>query len=89
MSAAHPTRGVAGADGSAPLPACEPLARHNPHFDRLSLFVCMYKSFVINRLNQDNKLNYKEESSESPTASPNAIGESGTFDGAAAELSFL
>jgi hypothetical protein len=37
-------------------------ASFNPHFDRLSLFVCRYKSFVINCLHQYNKLNYKKES---------------------------
>ena len=44
------------------------LARHNPHFDRLSLFVCLHKLGYINLLHQNCKLIRKEDSVRSHTA---------------------
>jgi hypothetical protein len=38
------------------------IAHHNPHSGRLSLFVCLHKSLIINEFHQTHKLNCKEES---------------------------
>ena len=65
------------------------LARHNPRFDRLSLFGCLHKSLGINGFHHTHKLNYKEELVRKSHRVSNAIGESGIFDGAATKLSFL
>ena len=51
-------------DAKREMPECSipPITRHNPHSGRLSLFVFLRKSLVINLLHPICKLNYKEES---------------------------